>query len=67
MSPPREGVMRSVLQRERMTRLLLYTLLVLGAVLALLPMVWMVSASLMPSGESSTYPPHFFPSRLTFP
>jgi multiple sugar transport system permease protein len=29
-------------------------------------MVWMVSASLMPSGEASTYPPHFFPSRLTF-
>jgi multiple sugar transport system permease protein len=66
MSPAREGVMHSALQRERMTRALLYTLLVVGAVLALLPMVWMVSASLMPSGEASTYPPHFFPSRLTF-
>jgi len=58
--------MQSAIQRERMTRLLLYTLLIVGAVLALLPMVWMVSASLMPSGEASTYPPHFFPSRLTF-
>jgi multiple sugar transport system permease protein len=58
--------MQSMLQRQRMTRVLLYALLVLGAVLALLPMVWMVSASLMPSGEASTYPPHFFPSRLTF-
>jgi len=49
-----------------MTRLLLYGLLILGAVLALLPMVWMLSASLMPSGEASTFPPHFFPSRVTF-
>ena len=66
MSPVREGVMQSARQRERMTRGLLYTLLIVGALLALLPMVWMVSASLMPSGEASTYPPHFFPSRLTF-
>ena len=66
MSPVRESVMQSAIQRERMTRVLLYTLLIVGAVLALLPMVWMVSASLMPSGEASTYPPRFFPSRLTF-
>jgi multiple sugar transport system permease protein len=66
MSPKREGVMQSAIARERITRALLYTLLILGAVLALMPMVWMVSASLMPSGEASTYPPHFFPSRLTF-
>jgi multiple sugar transport system permease protein len=58
--------MSSARQRQRVTRVALYSLLVLGAVLALLPMVWMVSASLMPSGEASTYPPHFFPSRLTF-
>ena len=66
MTAPRDSAMQSMLQRQRMTRVLLYSLLVLGAVLALLPMVWMVSASLMPSGEASTYPPHFFPSRLTF-
>jgi multiple sugar transport system permease protein len=66
MTAPRDGAMRSMLQRQQMTQVLLYALLVLGAVLALLPMVWMVSASLMPSGEASTYPPHFFPSRLTF-
>ena len=29
-------------------------------------MLWMVSASLMPTGEASTYPPRFFPSRVTF-
>lgn len=45
---------------------LVYLLLVLGAVMALLPMIWMLSASLMPSGEASSYPPRFFPSRVTF-
>ncbi|MBA3343092.1 MAG: carbohydrate ABC transporter permease [Gemmatimonadaceae bacterium] len=55
----------SARQRDRLARILLYALLVIGAVMALLPMVWMVSASLMPSGEASTYPPHFFPSRVT--
>jgi multiple sugar transport system permease protein len=62
---PRESVMESARQRERITRVLLYALLVLGAVLALLPMIWMVSASLMPSGEASSFPPHFFPSSPT--
>ncbi|MDP9176389.1 MAG: carbohydrate ABC transporter permease [Gemmatimonadota bacterium] len=57
--------MDSARQRERMTRVLLYALLVLGAVLALIPMVWMVSASLMPSGEASSFPPRFFPTRPT--
>jgi multiple sugar transport system permease protein len=60
-----DGIMSSARQREQMTRVLLYALLILGAALALLPMVWMVSASLMPAGEASTYPPHFLPTRLT--
>jgi multiple sugar transport system permease protein len=51
---------------RRAARVLLYALLVLGAVLALLPMVWMVSASLMPTGEANSYPPRLFPSRVTF-
>jgi len=62
----RDSVMDSARQRERITRVVLYILLVLGAFLAILPMVWMVSASLMPSGEASTYPPHFFPTTVTF-
>ncbi len=61
----RDSFMRSTRQRQQVTRLLLYALLIIGAVMAMLPMVWMVSASLMPSGEASTYPPHFFPSRMT--
>jgi multiple sugar transport system permease protein len=58
--------MDSARQRQRMTQVLLYTLLIIGAVLAMLPMVWMVSASVMPSGEASTFPPHFFPTSVTF-
>ena len=56
----------SIRRRQQTARIGLYFLLILGAVLAMLPMVWMVSASLMPTGEASTYPPHFFPSRITF-
>jgi multiple sugar transport system permease protein len=56
----------SLSRRLRTQRVVLYTLLIIGALLALLPMVWMVSASLMPSGEASSFPPHFFPSRVTF-
>jgi multiple sugar transport system permease protein len=45
---------------------LLYAQLAIGAVLALLPMAWMVSASLMPAGEASTYPPRLLPREVTF-
>lgn len=55
----------SIRRRQQIARVGLYFLLILGAVLAMLPMVWMLSASLMPTGEASTYPPRFFPSRLT--
>ncbi|NLG61723.1 MAG: carbohydrate ABC transporter permease [Candidatus Cloacimonetes bacterium] len=47
-------------------RLLLYALLLLGAVIAILPMVWMVSASLMPAGAENSYPPRLFPETVTF-
>lgn len=57
--------MASIRNRQRLATVVLYALLVIGAMLAMLPMVWMVSASLMPAGEASTYPPRFFPTRLT--
>ena len=34
--------------------------------LTLLPLVWMVSVSLMSPGEASTYPPPLLPSQVTF-
>ncbi|HEX6050259.1 MAG TPA: carbohydrate ABC transporter permease [Gemmatimonadaceae bacterium] len=47
-------------------RVVLYVALVIGALLALFPMFWMISASLMPTGEASTYPPRIVPSQVTF-
>jgi multiple sugar transport system permease protein len=57
--------MESARRRQQLTRILLYALLIIGAILALLPMLWMLSASLMPTGEASTFPPRFFPSAPT--
>ena len=49
-----------------MKKVLLHIALLAAAVVALVPLVWMVSASLMPTGEANTFPPRFFPSRVTF-
>ncbi|HET6680229.1 MAG TPA: carbohydrate ABC transporter permease [Gemmatimonadaceae bacterium] len=47
-------------------RALVWAALIVGALLALLPLFWMLSASVMPTGEASTYPPRLLPSRITF-
>lgn len=65
MSETVRGSFPSLAGSRRVQRAFAYTLLVVGAILALLPMLWMLSASLMPSGEASTFPPHFLPSRIT--
>ncbi len=49
----------------RLSSLLLYGALILGALIALFPMLWMVSASLMPTGEATASPPRLLPSRPT--
>ncbi|HZJ00600.1 MAG TPA: carbohydrate ABC transporter permease [Gemmatimonadaceae bacterium] len=64
MSHPHDPL-PSIARRERLTRGGLYALLVTGALLALTPMLWMLSASLMPTGEASTFPPHFLPTAPT--
>jgi multiple sugar transport system permease protein len=51
--------------RIRPGTLLLHLLLVLGAVLAMLPMIWMISASFMPAGAANSYPPRLFPAEFT--
>lgn len=43
----------------------LHTALAIGAVVTLFPLYWMLSASLMPTGEASAIPPALVPSRLT--
>jgi multiple sugar transport system permease protein len=55
----------SIARRERVVRFALYALLIIGAIISLSPMLWMLSASLMPTGEASTFPPHLLPSRPT--
>ena len=46
--------------------LLLYSLLTLGLLLTLTPLLWMLAASLMPAGEANSYPPRLWPSTVTF-
>ena len=50
----------------RARRALFYVVLLLGAAVATFPMLWMLSASLMPAGEASTYPPRLLPREITF-
>jgi len=52
-------------RRKGLTAALVQTALVFGAAIALTPLLWMLSASLMRSGEASEFPPPFLPSRPT--
>jgi len=45
---------------------LLYGILIVLAAVTLAPLVWMVSASFMPAGQASAFPPPFFPREITF-
>ena len=49
----------------RVARVGLHALLVLGSIGAMLPMVWMVSASFMAPGEASAFPPRLLPREPT--
>ena len=51
--------------RRILGRVGIYALLIGGAVLAVFPLLWMVSASFMATGEASTYPPHVIPRHFT--
>jgi multiple sugar transport system permease protein len=45
---------------------LIHAVLVAGAVATLMPLAWMVSASLMPAGDANTFPPRLLPRVVTF-
>ena len=51
---------------QRLGLLLLYVLITAIAAVTLAPLVWMVAASVMPSGEASAFPPPFLPRHVTF-
>jgi multiple sugar transport system permease protein len=52
--------------RRSLPSVLAHVLLGLGAIATLAPLAWMVSASLMPTGDANAYPPRFFPRTVTF-
>lgn len=52
--------------RTTVGRVVLMAVAVVLAVTTAAPVIWMFSASLMPTGEANTYPPSLFPSRVTF-
>ncbi len=54
------------MRRPRLGPLVLYGALFAGAFVSLFPMFWMVSASLMPTGQASTLPPRLLPDHPTF-
>ncbi len=52
--------------QRKLIMLLMYTLLLFAVSLTLLPLLWMLSTSFMPTGEANLYPPRLFPSEITF-
>jgi len=51
---------------RRLGSLVLHAVLIAGAALTVAPLLWMLSASLMPQGQANTSPPPLLPSRVTF-
>ncbi len=51
--------------RRPLTSSLLMIILVVLCVVTLAPLLWMVSASFMPSGQANTFPPPFLPREVT--
>jgi len=54
------------MRRLRFGTVVLYALLIIGALLAIFPIVWMISASFMPTGMANTFPPRLWPDHPTF-
>jgi len=53
-------------RRVRIAPVALHVALVAGALIALFPLFWMVSASFMQTGMANQYPPHLVPRHPTF-
>jgi multiple sugar transport system permease protein len=52
--------------RFTLTDVLTYVVLTIGAIIVMLPFLWMVSSSFKPAGDILVYPPQLIPERLTF-
>jgi len=52
--------------RRALPSIALHAVLLAGALVTLAPLLWMVSASLMPSGDANSFPPRLLPRTVTF-
>ncbi|MEO8379945.1 MAG: carbohydrate ABC transporter permease [Acidobacteriota bacterium] len=52
--------------RRLLPAIAIHTLLIVGAIATVIPLLWMISASLMPQGEATSFPPRLIPSHVTF-
>lgn len=62
----RVGVRSRRGKQSSVLRILLYTILIFGALLVVAPFIWMVSISLTPGAEVFAWPPRLIPSQLRF-
>ena len=53
------------MRRVRVGTVAIYALLIIGALLSLFPILWMISASFMPTGMANTFPPRLLPDHPT--
>lgn len=49
-------------KNSSISKVVMYTLLVIGGCVSVFPMLYMISTSLKPNGALYEYPPHFFPN-----
>ena len=54
------------MRRRGLAFWLLHLALFAGALVSMLPLLWMVSASLMPTGDANSFPPRLLPREVTF-
>ncbi|MFA4838399.1 MAG: carbohydrate ABC transporter permease [Candidatus Neomarinimicrobiota bacterium] len=50
----------------RIRKIFFYGIMIVGVLLTILPFIWMISTSLMPTGMANHYPPVLFPKETTF-
>ncbi len=50
---------------KNVTKIILYAVVIVTAGITLAPLLWMLSASFMPTGDANAFPPPFFPKRFT--
>lgn len=54
------------MKKRTVATALIHLALVIGAIATVIPLAWMLSASMMPTGEATAFPPRVIPSRITF-